>query len=115
MKTPQLLNYERDRWVAGDGNLVVLPSAIDGSPAAMTGSAGIDFGGLLRPARKVGGGGATRLVSTNYRGATPKLALAADGLRLHAIVPAGTTLPAEGEAVVLTFNREHLHLRDEPA
>ena len=41
--------------------------------------------------------------------------LDADGLRLHAIVPAGTALPAEGEAVVLTFNREHLHLMDEPA
>jgi putative spermidine/putrescine transport system ATP-binding protein len=36
-------------------------------------------------------------------------------LKLHAIVPAGTALPVEGEAVVLTFNREHLHLMDEPA
>ena len=44
MKTPQLLNYERDRWVAGDGNLAEIPSAIDGSPVAMTGSNGVDFG-----------------------------------------------------------------------
>ena len=58
---------------------------------------------------------AARLVSTNYLGATTKLALDADGLRLHAIVPAGTALPAEGEAVMLTFNREHLHVMDEPA
>ena len=62
-----------------------------------------------------GDGVAARLVGTNYLGATTRLALDADGLRLHAIVPAGTKLPAEGEAVVLTFNREHLHLMDEPA
>ncbi|TIW88190.1 MAG: ABC transporter ATP-binding protein, partial [Mesorhizobium sp.] len=62
-----------------------------------------------------GAGVAARLVSTNYLGATTRLALDADGLKLHAVVPAGTVLPREGEAVVLTFNREHLHLMDEPA
>jgi oxepin-CoA hydrolase/3-oxo-5,6-dehydrosuberyl-CoA semialdehyde dehydrogenase len=55
MKTPQLLNYERDRWIAGDGNLSEIPSAIDGAPVAMTGSNGLDFGGMLRHAREVGG------------------------------------------------------------
>ena len=55
MKTPQLLNYERDRWIAGDGNLAEISSAIDGSPVAMTGSGGIDFGAMLRHAREVGG------------------------------------------------------------
>jgi oxepin-CoA hydrolase / 3-oxo-5,6-dehydrosuberyl-CoA semialdehyde dehydrogenase len=55
MKTPQLLNYERDRWIAGDGNLVELPSAIDGAPVAMTGSRGLDFGAMLKHARAVGG------------------------------------------------------------
>ena len=54
MKTPQLLNYERDRWIAGDG-AVEIPSAIDGSPVATTGSSGVDFGGMLRHAREVGG------------------------------------------------------------
>src|SRR5690349_10337696 len=54
MKTPQLLNYERDRWVAGDAP-VEIPSAIDGAPVATTGSNGIDFGGMLRHAREVGG------------------------------------------------------------
>ena len=53
------------------------------------------------------------LVSTNYMGATTKLALDADGLRLHATVPSGVSLPPEGDTVVLTFNREHLHLMDE--
>src|SRR6478736_6302884 len=55
MKTLKLLNYERDRWIAGDGNLAEIPSAIDGSPVAMTGSGGIDFGGMLRHARELGG------------------------------------------------------------
>src|SRR3954465_5174764 len=55
MKTVQLLNYERDRWVAGDGNLSEIPSAIDGAPVATTGSSGLDFGGMLRHARDVGG------------------------------------------------------------
>ena len=55
MKTQQLLNYERDRWVAGDSGLSELPSAIDGSPVAIAGSGGLDFGGMLAHARKVGG------------------------------------------------------------
>jgi oxepin-CoA hydrolase/3-oxo-5,6-dehydrosuberyl-CoA semialdehyde dehydrogenase len=54
MKTLKLLNYERDRWVAGDG-AVDLPSAIDGAPVATTGSGGLDFGGMLRHAREIGG------------------------------------------------------------
>src|SRR5258708_32950671 len=55
MKAPRLLNYERDRWIAGDGNLSEIPSAIDGAPVATTGSGGLDFGGMLRHAREVGG------------------------------------------------------------
>ena len=55
MKTTQLLNYERDRWVAGAGALAELPSAIDGVPVATIGSHGLDFGGMLRHARDVGG------------------------------------------------------------
>jgi oxepin-CoA hydrolase/3-oxo-5,6-dehydrosuberyl-CoA semialdehyde dehydrogenase len=54
MKTPQLLNYERDRWIAG-GDAVEILSAIDGAPVATTGSGGIDFGSMLRHARDIGG------------------------------------------------------------
>src|SRR3954453_23642099 len=61
MKTQQLLNYERDRWIAGDGNLAEIPSAIDGAPVAMTGSAGVDFGAMLRHAREVGGAALRKL------------------------------------------------------
>src|SRR3954471_17087415 len=55
MKTLKLLNYERDRWMAGDGGLAEIHSAIDGSPVAMTGSNGLDFGAMLTHARNVGG------------------------------------------------------------
>jgi oxepin-CoA hydrolase/3-oxo-5,6-dehydrosuberyl-CoA semialdehyde dehydrogenase len=55
MKTLKLLNYERDRWLAGDGALAEIHSAIDGSPVAMTGSNGLDFGAMLTHARNVGG------------------------------------------------------------
>jgi oxepin-CoA hydrolase/3-oxo-5,6-dehydrosuberyl-CoA semialdehyde dehydrogenase len=55
MKTLKLLNYERDRWLGGDGDLAEISSAIDGSPVALTGSSGVDFGGMLRHARIVGG------------------------------------------------------------
>ncbi len=55
MKTQQLLNYERDKWIAGTSGLSELPSAIDGSPVAIAGSGGLDFGAMLRHAREVGG------------------------------------------------------------
>ena len=54
-----------------------------------------------------------RLVGTNYLGATTRLALDAEGLRLHATLPAGSSVPEDGEQVTLTFNREHLHLMEE--
>ena len=55
MKTAQLLNYARDQWIPGEGNLAELTSAIDGAPIATTGSGGVDFGGMLRHAREIGG------------------------------------------------------------
>ena len=55
MKTAQLLNYARDSWFAGEGQLAQLPSAIDGSPVATTGSGGLDFGAMLHHARSIGG------------------------------------------------------------
>ena len=55
MKTAQLLNYARDQWIPGEGNLAELTSAIDGAPVATAGSGGLDFGGMLKHAREVGG------------------------------------------------------------
>src|SRR5438105_15785660 len=53
--TAQLLNYAFDRWTAGGGDLTEIPSAIDGAPVATIGFGGIDFGGMVRHAREVGG------------------------------------------------------------
>jgi oxepin-CoA hydrolase/3-oxo-5,6-dehydrosuberyl-CoA semialdehyde dehydrogenase len=56
MKTTQLLNYARGEWTPGDAaSLTELPSALDGSPVALTGSGGLDVGGMARFAREVGG------------------------------------------------------------
>ena len=62
MKTRNLLNYARDNWIEGDASsLSEIVSAIDGSPVAHTGSGGLDFGGMLRHAREVGGPALRRL------------------------------------------------------
>ncbi|MCH8615663.1 phenylacetic acid degradation bifunctional protein PaaZ [Sphingomonas sp. SM33] len=55
MKTVQLLNYALDSWTPGGGQLAEIASAIDGSPVATTSSGGLDFGGMLKHAREVGG------------------------------------------------------------
>jgi oxepin-CoA hydrolase / 3-oxo-5,6-dehydrosuberyl-CoA semialdehyde dehydrogenase len=56
MKTPQLLNYAFGQWIPGeDSSISEIASAIDGSVIARTGSGGLDFGGMLRHAREVGG------------------------------------------------------------
>jgi oxepin-CoA hydrolase / 3-oxo-5,6-dehydrosuberyl-CoA semialdehyde dehydrogenase len=55
MKPLTLLNFARDQWVQGAGNLAELPSAVTGELVATTGSGGIDFAGMLDHARNVGG------------------------------------------------------------
>ncbi|MDQ4087096.1 MAG: phenylacetic acid degradation bifunctional protein PaaZ [Pseudomonadota bacterium] len=55
MKTLKLLNYAADRWVAGDGSLAPVHSAITGEVIAETGSKGLDFKAMLDHARRVGG------------------------------------------------------------
>src|SRR6185503_14811498 len=55
MKILKLLNYARDSWVAGDGGLAEVMSAVTGETIAETGSAGLDFRAMLDHARAVGG------------------------------------------------------------
>ena len=55
MKTLKLLNYAADRWVAGDGSLAPVMSAVTGETIAETGSGGLDFAAMLDHARGVGG------------------------------------------------------------
>jgi putative spermidine/putrescine transport system ATP-binding protein len=72
----------------------------------------------IRVARPAGGeaeGVPAKLVATSYLGATTRLTLEAEGLRLNAMVPAGSAVPGEGETLMLSFNREQLHLMEEGA
>jgi oxepin-CoA hydrolase/3-oxo-5,6-dehydrosuberyl-CoA semialdehyde dehydrogenase len=55
MKTMKLLNYAADQWVAGDGGLAPVHSAVTGELIAETGSGGLDFKAMLAHARNVGG------------------------------------------------------------
>ena len=55
MKTLKLLNYAADQWVAGDGGLAEVHSAVTGDVIAETGSNGLDFKAMLDHARNVGG------------------------------------------------------------
>jgi oxepin-CoA hydrolase/3-oxo-5,6-dehydrosuberyl-CoA semialdehyde dehydrogenase len=61
MKTLKLLNYAADRWVAGDGSLAPVHSAVTGEMIAETGSGGLDFRAMLDHARKVGGAALRRM------------------------------------------------------
>ena len=55
-------------------------------------------------------GVAGRVVSLNYVGAATRVGVDAEGLLLHVTVPAGSAVPEQGDQVMLTFNREHIHL-----
>ena len=56
-----------------------------------------------------GDGLRARLLSRAYLGASIRLTLDAEGMRLNAVVPAGQTLPADGETVTVSWPREALH------
>ncbi|MBX3582448.1 MAG: ABC transporter ATP-binding protein [Rhizobiaceae bacterium] len=54
-----------------------------------------------------------KVVSRSYMGGTTRLGLDVDGQRIYALVPAGHTLPAEGQAIRIGFTPNDLHLMDE--
>ena len=53
--TVTLPSYTEARWLAGAGEAVPLVSAIDGRVVAQASSEGLDFGSMVRRARRVGG------------------------------------------------------------
>ena len=64
-----------------------------------------------------GTGGHTPLsgtvVSRSYLGATTRLGIDLNGTLLHAVVPSGADVPADGDRVTIGFAREVLHLMEE--
>ena len=84
-------------------------------PALVERLTGVRGWASLRPealAVAVGGEGILtgRVVARSYLGASTRLAIDAEGQRLHALVPSGDGVPEEGAAVGLSFAREALHL-----
>src|SRR5512147_1337297 len=55
MKPITLQNYAEGHWVAGNGGLAELRSAVNGDVVALTSSQGLDFGARARFAREQGG------------------------------------------------------------
>ena len=51
----KLQSYVADRWIAPEGNLTAIPSAVSGETVAETGTTARDFAGMLDHARKFGG------------------------------------------------------------
>jgi len=51
----------------------------------------------------------------SYLGATTRLAIALNGMSIHAVMPSGDDVPTEGERVTIGFAREALHLLEDEA
>ncbi|MDR3472490.1 MAG: ABC transporter ATP-binding protein [Devosia sp.] len=113
MGTPEeIYRRPQSRFVAdfvGSSNVL--------APGLVMRLAGVRRWASLRPeaiAVAAGEGGAISgtMVSKSYLGASIRLAIEAEGARLHALVPATDSVPAEGEAVALIFAPEALHLME---
>ena len=53
------------------------------------------------------------MVSRSYLGATTRLGIALGETLLHAVVPSGGDVPAEGDRVTIGFAREALHMMED--
>ena len=62
-----------------------------------------------------GDGLRARVKGSAFLGATTRLALDASGLALHAILPGGAAVPADGAEVRLSFDRADLHVMEAEA
>ena len=51
----KLENYAQGKWIAGEGDGQTLYNAITGEAITTASSKGLDFGGMMDYARKVGG------------------------------------------------------------
>ncbi|MEQ9690704.1 MAG: ABC transporter ATP-binding protein [Bauldia litoralis] len=53
------------------------------------------------------------VAARNFLGASTRIAIVVEGLRLHAVLPAGHVAPGEGEAVSLAWDAADLHLMED--
>ena len=111
---PEIYERPRTRFVADFvGSSNVLP------PDFVQRYAGQSRWASLRPeAIRVsptasGEGVPARVTAKSYLGASTRLALDAGGLALHAVVPSGAESPQPGDAVMLAFDRNALHLMED--
>jgi putative spermidine/putrescine transport system ATP-binding protein len=109
----EIYQRPRSRFVADFvGSSNVLP------PEFVEGHSGQKRWASLRPESvRIGNGAAGpvtgTVVSRNFLGASTRIAVEVDGLRLHAVLPASQPAPAEGETVSLSWDPAQLHLMDE--
>ncbi|HWJ76101.1 MAG TPA: ABC transporter ATP-binding protein [Kaistia sp.] len=107
--TPEDIYQRPDTPFVADfvGSSNVLP------PALVERLAGIRRYASLRP-EAIRLGGEARLsgivVARSYLGPVTRLAIEAEGLKLHAVVPSGADLPGEGDTVGVGFDSAALHL-----
>ncbi len=88
------------------------------APEAMARFGGEKRWASLRPeAIRIGaeGGVAAKVLVSNFLGSTTRLSLDADGVKLHAMVPAGLSVPQVGETVQLVWSASDLHYMDDAA
>jgi putative spermidine/putrescine transport system ATP-binding protein len=67
----------------------------------------------VRVGRQADGAAIGTVVARNFLGASTRIAIEVEGLRLHAVLPASQPAPAEGETVSLSWEPAQLHLMDE--
>ncbi len=112
--TPQEI-YERPatRFVADFvGSSNVLP------PQLMEQVTGQKRYGSLRPENiriAQTGGHTARLESRSYLGGTTRLSLLLDDLKLHALVSSAVSLPTDGSALQIVFDKENVHVMEDEA
>ncbi|MCH8684519.1 phenylacetic acid degradation bifunctional protein PaaZ [Pedomonas mirosovicensis] len=70
----KLMSFAEGRWVEPQGRLTEVVSAVDGAPVGLCSSEGLNFGGMARYARAVGGSNLRKLTFTERAAILKRLA-----------------------------------------
>lgn len=112
--TPQdIYRHPESRFVADFvGSSNVLP------PQFVAELAGEHRWASLRPeaiSLTASGGHEANVVATNFLGGSTRLALEIENLRMHALIPSSSAIPAVGDRVRIDWDQKDLHLMEEGA